>query len=108
VNEILFGSAAGAAQLVRRKEVSARELTEALLARIEAVDPAVNAVVELRREAALQEASARTRRLAGVFAEAGSSRLFRTAGRKKSSPSKRSPSSGIRISSSSARHAAPD
>jgi amidase len=56
VNEILFGSAAGAAQLVRRKEVSARELTEALLARIEAIDPAVNAVVELRREAALQEA----------------------------------------------------
>ncbi len=58
VNEILFRSAADAAQSVRRKEVSARELTESLLARIDVVDPAVNAVVELRREAALQEASA--------------------------------------------------
>src|SRR5215204_470357 len=44
--------------MVRRKEISSRELTESLLARIDAVNPAVNAVVELRREAALQEAAA--------------------------------------------------
>jgi amidase len=58
VNETLFRSAAEAAEMVRRKEISSRELTEALFARIEAVNPAVNAVVELRREAALQEAAA--------------------------------------------------
>ena len=58
MNEALFRTAADAAALVRRKDVSARELTELLLARIDAVNPAVNAVVELRREAALQEAAA--------------------------------------------------
>jgi amidase len=58
MSETLFRSATEAAEMVRRKEVSARELTEMLLARIDAVDPAVNAVVELRREAAVQEAAA--------------------------------------------------
>ena len=48
----LFQSATDAAQAVRRKEVSSRELTEMLLARIEAVNPALNAIVELRPEAA--------------------------------------------------------
>jgi len=43
--------------MLRCKEISSRELTEELLARIEAVNPALNAVVELRREAALQEAT---------------------------------------------------
>src|ERR671914_325900 len=52
----LFQSATDAAQAVRHKEVSSRELTEMLLTRIEAANPALNAVVELRREAALQEA----------------------------------------------------
>jgi amidase len=47
--------------MVRRKEISSRELTEALLARIDAVNPAVNAVVELRRDAALREADAADR-----------------------------------------------
>src|ERR687896_1593370 len=55
---LLFQSATDAAQAVRRKEISSRELTETLLARIEAVNPALNAVVELRREAALREALA--------------------------------------------------
>ena len=41
--------------------MSSRELTERLLARIDTVDPTVNAVVELRREAALAEASAADR-----------------------------------------------
>jgi amidase len=54
----VFQSATDAERVVRRREVSARELTEALLARIDAVNPAVNAVVELRSEAALQEAAA--------------------------------------------------
>lgn len=58
MDEALFLSATDAADMLRGKEVSSRELTELLLARIDAVNPAVNAVVELRREAALQEAAA--------------------------------------------------
>jgi amidase len=54
----LFQSATDAALAIRRKELSSRELTETLLTRIEAVNPTLNAVVELRREAALQEAVA--------------------------------------------------
>ena len=53
----LFRSATEAAEAVRRKEISSRELTGMLLARIEAANPAVNAVVELRQEAALREAA---------------------------------------------------
>jgi len=49
--------------MVRRKEISSRELTESLLARIDAVNPAVNAVVELRGKAALREAAAADRAL---------------------------------------------
>src|SRR5688572_9972943 len=55
---LLFQSATDAAQAVRRKELSSRELTEMLIERIEAVNPALNAVVELRREGTLQEALA--------------------------------------------------
>jgi amidase len=57
-NETLFGSATDAARALRRKELSSRELTEMLITRIEAANPALNAVVELRREAALREAVA--------------------------------------------------
>lgn len=64
VEEVLFRSATTVAELVRRKEVSARELAEALLARIEAVNPTINAVVELRAEEALREADAADRALA--------------------------------------------
>jgi amidase len=53
----LFQSATEAARMLRRKEISARELTAMLLERIDAVNPALNAVVELRREAALWEAT---------------------------------------------------
>jgi len=58
MHEPLFQSATDAARTLRRKERSSRELTEMLLARIEAANPALNAVVELRREAALREAAA--------------------------------------------------
>src|SRR5262245_48773763 len=58
MDEILFESAIDAADMLRRKAISSRDLTEALLARIDALNPALNAVVELRREAALQEAAA--------------------------------------------------
>jgi amidase len=54
----LFQSATEAAQAVRRKELSSRELTEMLLTRIEDANPTLNAVVEFRREAALEEAVA--------------------------------------------------
>ena len=58
MHEALLQSATDAARMLRRKEISSRELTEMLLARIDSVNPALNAVVELRPEAALQEAAA--------------------------------------------------
>ena len=54
----LFGSAGAAAQLLRRREISSRELTELLLARIDSVNPRINAVVELDRTGALAAAAA--------------------------------------------------
>src|ERR671910_953433 len=53
-----FQSATDVAQRLSRKELSSRELTEMLFMRIESVNPALNAIVELRREAALREAIA--------------------------------------------------
>src|SRR6478609_3220081 len=58
MTDILFRSAAEVALMLRRREISSRELTELLLARIEAINPAVNAVVELDRESALFGADA--------------------------------------------------
>jgi len=52
------GSATETAELLRRKVISSRELTAALLDRIEAVNPPINAVVEVRREQAMREALA--------------------------------------------------
>jgi len=57
-NEVLADSAGAAADLIRRWEVSSAELTQLVLDRIDAVNPELNAVVELRREAALREAAA--------------------------------------------------
>ncbi len=55
---ILFRTASDAADAVRRREVSSRELTEAMLTRISEGNPQLNAVVELRAEQALSEAAA--------------------------------------------------
>jgi amidase len=54
----LFQPATDTARMLRRGALSSRELTEALLARIEAVNPGLNAVVELRGEQAVAEAAA--------------------------------------------------
>ena len=51
-------SATETAELLRRKVISSRELTAALFDRIEAVNPPINAVVEVRREQAMREALA--------------------------------------------------
>jgi amidase len=44
--------------MIRRRDISSREVTETLLAHIDAINPRLNAVVELRSEAALREADA--------------------------------------------------
>jgi amidase len=64
VEEVLFRPAIDVAALVQHKQISARELTEALLGRIEAVNPSITAVVELRAEKALSEADGADRALA--------------------------------------------
>ena len=57
-DELVFLPAGAAAEMIRRGEVSSRELTEALLAQIEALNPALNAVVEVAAETALRQAAA--------------------------------------------------
>jgi amidase len=57
-NQTLLRPATDTARLLRDKELSSRELTGALLARIEEVNPALTAVVALRPEQALAEAAA--------------------------------------------------
>lgn len=55
-HEICFLTATEMAQLLRRKELSAREVMEAHLAQIESVNPRVNAIVTLLPEQALERA----------------------------------------------------
>jgi amidase len=52
MHEALSQSATDAARMLSRKQITSRELTEMLLERIDSVNPALNAVVELRRESA--------------------------------------------------------
>jgi amidase len=56
VDETTWLDATAQADLVRRGEVSPRELTEAAIARIEAVNPKLDAVIRTRFDAARQEA----------------------------------------------------
>ncbi|MBO0840799.1 MAG: amidase [Sciscionella sp.] len=56
--DLLFESATDARKALRGKDISAVELVTAVLDRIDAVNPALNAVVELRRDEALREAAA--------------------------------------------------
>jgi amidase len=58
MHQRLLASAGDAARMLRRGEVSSRDLTLLLLERIDALNPTLNAVVELRREAALRDAAA--------------------------------------------------
>jgi len=51
-------SAAELAQRIRRRDVSCREAMQSCLARLDAVNPRINAVVDCRPEAALAEADA--------------------------------------------------
>lgn len=60
----LFQSATEVATQLRVGEISATELTELVLARLSLVNPAVNAVVETDREAALRAAAEADRALA--------------------------------------------
>jgi amidase len=57
-NELWQESATTLANLIRSGQTSSREVAEAHLARIEAVNPALNAVVEVRPEEVLKEADA--------------------------------------------------
>ena len=57
MNEIIYASAKSMARAIQNKEVSATELVDAHLARIEEVNPALNAVVMLAAERARAEAA---------------------------------------------------
>jgi fatty acid amide hydrolase 2 len=56
LNELLYKSATNLAALIRRREVSSREVVDAHIARIEDVNPRLNAVVAERFAAARAEA----------------------------------------------------
>lgn len=58
VPELVFQTAGKAAKMIRRKQVSAQELLEAMFDRIDAVNPKINAVVECRRDLAMKQAAA--------------------------------------------------
>src|SRR5262250_390232 len=56
MGEAMWLDATAQAQLVRRGEVSPRELVEAAIARIDVVNPKLDAVIRTRFDAALREA----------------------------------------------------
>ncbi|MCL5057514.1 MAG: amidase [Actinobacteria bacterium] len=64
MDNITRASAAGLAQAIRARKVSSEEAVDAYLKRIESINPALNAVVQLRAEAALAEARQADARLA--------------------------------------------
>ena len=60
--DLAFAGAARQAELIRSREVSARELTELYLERIARLDPLLNAYRVVRTERALAEAEQADRR----------------------------------------------
>jgi amidase len=62
-NSLIDKSVTELAQLIRTREVSSEEIVRVFLDRIDEVNPKINAVVHLRREAALEEARAADRAL---------------------------------------------
>ena len=58
MQEVIYASATTLARAIRTKEISSAEVVQTYLQRIAAVNPALNAVVQLRAEAALAEARA--------------------------------------------------
>jgi hypothetical protein len=58
MNDIIYASATALARGIRAKDVSSAEVVRAYLQRIEAVNPALNAVVQLCADAAQDEAKA--------------------------------------------------
>lgn len=56
MNELIYNSATTLAQAIRTKKVSAVEIVRACLSRIEAVNPHLNAVVQVTAETALAQA----------------------------------------------------
>src|SRR5262249_39639122 len=56
--ELIDASAVWLAGAIRRREVSSEEVVKAFLQRIEKVNPRINAVVQLRADAAIAEARA--------------------------------------------------
>ena len=58
MDELIYASATALAQTIRTKQVSSQEVVEAYLARIDAVNPKLNAVVQVTADTALAEARA--------------------------------------------------
>src|SRR3989304_8031221 len=56
MHDLIYASAAALAQAIRAKEVSSQEVVEAHLRRIEAVNPRLNAVVQLAADSARAQA----------------------------------------------------
>ena len=63
-DDLNFASIRQLAELVREKQISPLELMDHTLARVEALNPRLNALVQLDAEAAREEAAAQTARLA--------------------------------------------
>lgn len=64
MDELMYASATAIARAIREKRVSATEVVEAHLRRIEAVNPALNAVVQVAGARARREALAADQALA--------------------------------------------
>lgn len=57
MSDVLFESATCVAAMIKRREISSRELTGMLLARVAERNPTLNAIIELRAEGVLSDAS---------------------------------------------------